>query len=209
MQIYLLELGTMTVTRLTNLRPAADQPRFSRDGNLVAFHGGASVYVIRPDGTGQTLVATGLDDFNAYFWPDFSANGQELVFDRNNEINAVRLDGSGTRMIVSNWTTTIKSPSVSPTGGELAYAVHCDTALSIWTTPFSVNTRPCQGRRLTPVGEPDSLRPAWGPGDAFAYERVNSATNVASIVLLPRTSGASPCVLVPDGADSRNPAWSP
>jgi WD40-like Beta Propeller Repeat/Pacifastin inhibitor (LCMII) len=209
LQIYLMDLATKNVTRLTNMFAGADQSRFSRDGQLLAFHSSASVYVIHPDGTGQTLVATGLDPFNGYFWPDFSANDQEVVFDRNNEIDAVRLDGSGLRMVVSNWTTTIRSPSVSPSGSELAYSVFCDTGLSIWTTPFSTNTTPCGGRRLTPVGEPDARRPAWGPGDVFAYERVNKATNVASIVLLARASGSLPCSLTPDGADSRNPAWSP
>jgi Tol biopolymer transport system component len=214
LQIYLMDLTTKAIVKLTNMPAGADQSRFSRDGHLVTFHSGASVYVIRPDGTGQVLVASGLDSFNAYFWPDFSADGQELVFDRNNEINATRLDGTGLRRVVNNWTTTIKSPRVSPGGAELAYSAYCGTGLSIsglsiWTTPFSTGTNPCEGRRLSPVDEPDSQRPAWGPNDVFAYERVNKATNVASIVLLARTPGSLPCTLTPNAADSRNPSWSP
>ncbi|HEY7375388.1 MAG TPA: hypothetical protein VIF57_24735, partial [Polyangia bacterium] len=120
-QIHLIDLTTSQVTQVTNVAADADQSSFSHDGTLIAFHSGASVWVIHPDGTGLTMVAAGLDDFNAYYWPDFSADDRELVFDRNNEVDAARLDGSATRMIVQNWTTTIKSPAVSPNGADVAY----------------------------------------------------------------------------------------
>jgi len=207
-QIHLLELATMQVTQLTNVADAADQSSFSRDGRRVAFHSGASVWLINTDGTGLKLVATGLDTFNAYFWPHFSADDSELVFDRNNEIDAARIDGSGMRQIVQNWTTTIKSPAVSPGGADVAYDVYCTGGPSIWTTPFSAKTNPCEGRRVTPVGEPDGHRPTWGPNNLIAYERVDRATNVGAIAVISRVSGSVPCLLTPDASDSRNPAWS-
>jgi Tol biopolymer transport system component len=212
-QIYLLDVASRQVTRVTQRAEGADQSRFSPDGQLITFHSGASVYVIRPGGTEETLVATGADSFNAYFWPAFSADGQQLVFDRNNEINAVRLDGSGLRKVVQNWTTTIKSPTVSPGGSEIAYHVYCDDGgASIWTTPFSTVTDPCGGRRLTPLGQPPSQRPAWGPDNWFAYERVDKASNVATIALISRTEGV-PRILTIEApgsvaVDSRNPSWS-
>ncbi len=122
-QIHLIDLMTSQVTQVIDVAAGADQSSFSHDGTLIAFHSGASVWVIHPDGTGLTMVATGPDDFNAYFWPDFSADDRELVFDRNNDVDAARLDGSATRMIVQNWTTTIKSPVVSPSGADVAYDV--------------------------------------------------------------------------------------
>ncbi|HET6281763.1 MAG TPA: hypothetical protein VFH73_12375 [Polyangia bacterium] len=211
LQIYLMDLASKTVTRLTNLPAGADQSSFSHDGKLVTFHSDASVFVIHPDGTGLTMVATGLGAFNAYFWPHFRLDDQGLVFDRNNEIDTVALDGTGLRMVVRNTTTTIKSPSVSPISGDVAYHALCSGsgALSIWTTPFSENTSVCEGRRLTPVDEPASQRVAWGPNDTFAYERVDTTTNVGSIALIARTPGSVPCVLTPDLADNRNPTWSP
>jgi hypothetical protein len=145
---------------------------------------------------------------DGYFWPAFSADGSELLFDRNNEINAVHLDGSGFRRIVQNWTTTIKSPAVSPNGVDVAYQVYCDTGPSIWTTPLSTTTNPCEGRRVTPVGDLDSLRPAWGPNNLIAYARVEKGTNVASIAVVSRAGGSVPCVLTADHADDRNPSWS-
>ncbi len=205
-QIYLLDLATMQVKQLTDEAEGADESSFSHDGSLIAFHSGASVWVVHPDGTGATLVATGLDTFNAYFWPHFSADDAELLFDRNNEIDAVHLDGSGFRQVVQNWTTSIKSPAVSPTGSDVAYTVWCD-ALSVWTSPSSTTTEPCKGRRVTPVGEPASQRPAWGPNNFIAYERVDAASNVGSIAVISRNPGSVPCLLTPDLADNRNPAW--
>ena len=207
-QIYLLDLSTKEVSQVTNLEKGADQSSFSHDGRLIAFHSGASVWVVHPDGTAPAMVATGLDSFNAYFWPHFSADDSELVFDRNNEIDAVHLDGAGLRQIVQNWTTTIKSPAVSPSGGDVAYAVWCDTQLSVWTTPFSTTTDPCKGRRVTPVGEPISQRPTWGPNNLIAYERVDPGTNLGSIAIISRSVGSVPCLLTDGLADDRNPAWS-
>lgn len=207
-QIHVMNLTTRLVTQVTRRPEGADQSSFSHDGAWITFHSGPSVYVIHPDGTAEKRIATGLDNFNAYSWPQFAVGDQELIFDRNNEIDAVRLDGSGFRRIVANWTTTIKSPTVSPTGVDIAYAVYCGTGLSIWTTPFSTTTNPCEGRRLTPVGEPPSQRPAWGPNNVIAYERVDRASNVASIALISRTAGSMSCILTADTADSRNPSWS-
>ena len=207
-QIYLLDLSTMQVTQLTSLAAGADESSFSHDGALVAFHSDASVWVVHADGTGATSVATGLDALNAYFWPHFSADDSELVFDRNNEIDAVHLDGSGLRQIVQNWTTTIKSPAVSPNGGDVAYTVQCDPQLSIWTTPFSTTTQPCQGRRVSPVGDVVSQRPTWGPNNFIAYERVDPGTNVGSIAVISRNSGSVPCSLTTNLSDNRNPAWT-
>jgi Tol biopolymer transport system component len=209
-QIYLLDLTTMQVSQVTNMTEDADESSFSPDGSLIAFHNAASVWVVHPDGTGATLVATGLDNYNAYFWPHFSANGSELAFDRNNEIDAIHLDGTGLRQIVQNWTTTEKSPAVSPNGADVAYVVNCqnDIQLSVWTTPFSTTTNPCAGRRVTPVGDPLSQRPTWGPNNLIAYERVDASTNTGSIAVISRNAGSLPCILTADLSDNRNPAWS-
>jgi Tol biopolymer transport system component len=208
MQIYLMDLASHAVTPVTDQLEGADQSSFSHDGTLITFHSGPSVYVVHPDGTGLKKVATGLDDFNAYFFPHFTLGDTGLVFDRNNEIDTVALDGAGMRMVIQNTTTTIKSPSVSPATGEIVYNAYC-SGTSIWTAPFSTKTNACEGTRLTPAGEPTSQRAAWGPGDVFAYERVDTTSNVGQIALISRTRGSLPCILAPGTADNRNPAWSP
>ena len=212
LQIYVMKLSDRSIEQVTHRPEGASQSAFSADGELIAFNSGASVYTVKPDGSDETLIASGLDSFNAYFSPRFLGE-DELVFDRRNEIKAVKLDGSAQRYIVDNWTTSIESPSVSPSGNEIAYATHCGVGtevqgFSIWTTPATTNTPPCGGRRLTPVGDRlDSNRPAWGPSNTIAYQRINSA-NVSGIALIGRAAGSVPCMLTSPDDDSRNPSWS-
>jgi Tol biopolymer transport system component len=210
-QIFTLDLAAGAIKQLTNQPEGADQPSFSHDGKLVAFHSGASVYIVGVDGAGATLIGTGLDSFNAYMWPHFSRDDAELVFDRNNEINAINVQSHAFRRIVQNTTTIEKSPAVSPDGVDVAYQVFCDSGgPSIWTTPFSTLTDACKGRRVTPPGDTnDSQRPAWGTNGVLAYERIDKATNLGAIAIISRAAGSQPCVLTPAGSDNRNPAWSP
>jgi hypothetical protein len=77
----------------------------------------------------------------------------------------------------------------------------------VWTTPFSVETPSCDGRRVTPPSEPDAERPTWGPINRIAYERIDRQTNIATIAVVSRQAGSVPCDLTPSLADNRNPSW--
>jgi Tol biopolymer transport system component len=207
-QIHLLDLATKNVTQLTHHAGDAFEPSFSHDGTLIAFRSGTSVYTIHVDGTNEQFVTdSGEGEFNAYFTPRFSANDSELVFDRNNEIDAIHLNGTGLRYIVNNWTTSIKSPSVSPSGTSVAYEVWC-SGIGIWATPFETATNPCQGRQITPTDVFESRGPAWGPNDLIAYERVGSG-NVAQIALISTAPNSKPCLASSGPYDHRNPSWAP
>jgi Tol biopolymer transport system component len=207
-QIHLLDVATKTVTQLTHHMGDSFEPSFSHDGTLVAFRSGSSLYTIHVDGTNEHFVIdSGLEAFNAYFTPQFSADDTELVFDRNNEIDAVHLDGTGLRYIVNNWTSVIKSPSVSPSGAAVAYEVQC-SSFEIWATPSETGTNPCQGRQITPTDAFESRGPAWGPSDFIAYERVGSG-NVAKIALISTAPNSKPCLASSGPYDHRNPAWAP
>lgn len=212
-QIFLMDVKSRVSVRLTNSPEGADESSISRDGQWVAFHSGASVYIIKTDGTGQRLVGTGTSSgINAYHWPAFSLDGSELVFDRNNEIDALHLDGTGFRYVVSNTTGYIQSPAVSPDGAEVAYQGGCWSdggVLSIWTTPFATTTQLCMGRRVTPLDDHAAKNPAWATGAVIAYERVDRITNAATIAIISRALGSSPCILTSAANDSRNPTWSP
>jgi Tol biopolymer transport system component len=209
-QIFVMDVDSRGVVKLTSRPEGADQSSFSRDGQWVAFHSGASVYIINVDGTGERLVATGLNDFNAYQWPAFSADGTQLMFDRNNEIDVTLLDGTGFRYVVHNSTTYIKSPALSPSGVVVAYSVGvCDKVPSIWTSPFTATTGPCQGRRVSPSDGRNAERPTWGSDAWLAYHRVDPKTNLATIAIVGRAGYSVPCILTSGSDDSRNPSWSP
>lgn len=207
LQIYLLELATGDVTQVTHHQGGADQSSFSHDGKLLAFHSGPSAFIIGIDGDDERLIASGPDSLNSYQHPQFTPDDARLVVDRNNEIDVFTLDGNEQRMIVQNWTTTIKAPSLSPSGLDVVYQVRCDTRTSLWTSPYSLNTNPCEGVRVTPPNELSSEHPSWGPGNQIVYARVDESTNTGRIALILRERGATPCTVTAPGADDRNPVW--
>lgn len=212
LQIHAMDLMSGAVTQLTSLPAGADQPSWSTDDAQIVFHSGPSVYVMAADGTGVRVVATGLDDFNAYKYPSLSLDGTEVVFDRNNEINAHMMTGSGQRYIVQNWTTTEETPSVSPDGVNVAYAVYCSTVEQIVVVPFAGPAPgPCVGVIATPVSAGSARRPAWGTTTVLAFERSASSPYGAfpANISISTSPGSDPCDVVGPPGDNRNPSWAP
>lgn len=209
LQIYLLDLANGDVTQVTHREGGADQSSFSHDGKLLAFHSGPSVFTIGIDGVDERLVASGPDSFNGYQHPQFTPDDTRLVVDRNNEIDVITLGSGEQRMIVQNWTTTIRAPWLSPSGRDVVYQVNCDfeQQASLWTSPYSVNTNPCEGVRITPLSAFDNQHPSWGPSDRIVYSRVDVTNQTGQIVIIPRARGATPCAVTVLGSDDRNPAW--
>ncbi|HMI86449.1 MAG TPA: hypothetical protein VK550_20290 [Polyangiaceae bacterium] len=205
-QIFIMDLATRTSVQVTHRLEGADEPSFSRDGQWVAFHSGPSVYIIMTDGTGERLVAAGLDDANANRSPVFSADGSELVFN-GHVTNAVKLDGTGIRS-----TGTGATPAISPSGVDIASSIGCDALGPFWTaaismSPFATTTDQCRGRRITPVDDFMSVHPTWGTSIVLAYHRFDRATNRAVIAMISAVD-SQPCILTSGPEDSRNPSWS-
>ncbi len=209
-QIFLLDIATKAVTQLTHRAGGASQPSFSPDGQLVAFHSGASLFMIGSDGTGEREMVTGSNEGSTYSWPQFSADGNELIYDRYNEILAVTLDGRDLRTIIQNWTTAIQTPAVSRNGAEIAYQVMCESArYSVWTAPIAQLNEPCSGgRRVTPISDRAARQPTWGPSQLIAYESLDAAGNASRIAVISREKGKVHCSVTEDGWDDRNPSWS-
>jgi Tol biopolymer transport system component len=208
-QIFLLDVATGDVAQLTHHEGGAAQASISPDGQQVAFHSGFSVFVIGIDGSDEREVDKGQDTSTAYSWPQFSADGGTLIFDRLNQITALALDGSRRLDIVQNWTTTIQAPAVSPTGTEIAYQVACDgPMLSVWTSPTGRENQPCRdGRRVTPLSDREASQPTWGPSSLLAFESKNSAGTSARIAVISREPGVVSCMATDGGWDDRNPSW--
>src|SRR5207249_1418061 len=83
------------------------------DGKRIAFHGGTDVWIIGADGTGESRVIAGINQFNMYSHPTFTTAGMSLLVDRGNQIEEVGLDGSNPRYVFHNTTTTVEHPSLS------------------------------------------------------------------------------------------------
>ena len=212
MQIHVMDLVTKQVTQLTFLTRGADQPSWHPSDDRIVFHSGPSIYMAAVAGGPPSLIATGLDDFNAYEYPSLSHNGAEVLFSRKNEIDARALAGGAQRYVVQNWTTTEETPALSPDGGLVAYAVGCDGLEVIAVTPFSSHAPdPCATQRVTPPSAGSARRPAWASSNALAFERsASSGGSLSSTVISATTApGAVPFDIVGPPGDHRAPSWAP
>jgi Tol biopolymer transport system component len=187
---------------------AADQANWSADGKILVFHSGSAIFSIDADGQNEREIARGLDNFNAYKYPSLSPDAQFVVFDRNNEINVTRIDGSGQRYVVQNWTTTEETPSVSPDGYNVAYAVLCSSKEQIGIVPFAgIANDPCKVTFATDGSSGRARRPAWGPDGIIAYERGDADSGVR--IAITTGPGSTPCDVTAGPGQQLNPTWAP
>ena len=133
--IYLLEVSTSTVTRLTDVRSTSNttqnrSPVFSPDGSKIAFesfrNSNYDIYIMDHDGSNEQQLTTHSASDQT---PAFSPDGQSIVFasarDLNFEIYTVRIDGSGLTRI----TTTPDfeaNPSFNWDGTRIIYEAWID-----------------------------------------------------------------------------------
>lgn len=212
MQIYAMDLAKGGVTQLTSLDAGADQPSWSGDDSRIVFHSGPSVYVMAADGSHSEVLATGLDDFNAYKYPSFSLNDKEVIFGRNNEIDARNLNTGVQRYVVPNWTTTEETPALSPDGTLMAFAVGCGSMEVISVAPFSGHSGdPCTAQRMTPPSAGSTRRPSWATNNMMAFERsaTSSSSLTTAVISVSEAPGSSPRDIVGPPGDNRNPNWAP
>jgi Tol biopolymer transport system component len=205
-QIFVMDLPRGTPQAITSLAEGASQPTWSPDSKQIAFHSGTGVWLVGADGQGLHMLAAGDDnDLNSYQHPVFVPGGQELIFDRGNEIDRFNLATGQKMYVINNWTTTIEHPSISPDGHSIAYDVWCDMpGTSIWLAPIASDTNPCEGgSRVTDASESPARFPAFSPDGFIAFE--HGAGNAHIAVVRP---GGAP-VDVTRGDDDRNPSWSP
>ena len=156
---------------------------WSRNGRWIAFSVGptfagaraaADIWRIRPDGGGAvnlTSNATGNDA-----WPDFSADGERIVFrsgrDGNHEIYWMRSDGSGQRRLTED-PATDTMPAFAPDGRQVAFSSNRDGNFEIYTLEIDAEGNPGKLTRVT--REPGlDMHPRYSPDGAwlvFASER--------------------------------------
>jgi hemolysin type calcium-binding protein/WD40 repeat protein len=113
--LYVLELASSRVTRLTNTPTAEYEPDWSPSGDRILFSGEQggqwSLFTIRPDRTGRTQITEG-DAFDPVWSPD----GTLIAFVRGAQIWVARNDGGDAHQLTNEvgWTGSPAWQPLSP-----------------------------------------------------------------------------------------------
>jgi Tol biopolymer transport system component len=203
--LYVKDMATGAVTRLTNDAAEENAPEWSPDGTRVAYHKatnalgtGSDLFVINADGTGETRLTFNFNSFE----PTWSPDGLELAYqDRSDgdwEIMVRRISDGVTRQLTNN-----TSQDIEPTwhGTTIAF-VRTTTVSSSLLTMSSVD-----GGGVAVRGA-DVRSPAFAPDGTrltFVRPQAGSVWNVEILTLA--TSGL--LVVESDGARNATPTFSP
>jgi Tol biopolymer transport system component len=204
--VWVMDLPSRTLHRLTT-HPAADfSPTWSSDGGRIAFRsdrrGNDEVFVMNADGTGQRdLTRNPASDYS----PAWSPDGRTIAFatDREdptgNDVWLMDAVGGSPHPLVEQ-TGIDEYPTWSPDGSQVAFACTLGAILASQVGDFEVCVVNADGtglRRIT--DDPGISHPAgWTPDGAFIVFMSNRDQNPGDV---------TPCgdiyVIRPDGTGLR------
>ena len=159
--VYMMDLRSRQITRLTNDPGIDTSPSFSPDGSQIVFtsdrSGSARLYVMRADGSGQRPISRGGGLYTA---PSWSPTGNLIAFTKQGggrfSTGVMNADGSGERILSSSYFE--EGPNWAPNGRYVMFARQTpggDTRL--WTVDLS-------GRVVSQAGyNGRGTDPAWSP----------------------------------------------
>lgn len=165
--IFSMDLGTRTLTRLTHTAGIDAAASFSPDGSRIVFEskrsGTQQLYVMNADGSDPRRISTGKGRFATPVW---SPRGDLIAFTRilggQFHIGTMRPDGTEARILDSAYHA--EGPTWSPNGRVLAYFKQNsarDRRVGYSPGLWQVNIIGGAPRRI--ATETDASDPAWSP----------------------------------------------
>jgi len=205
-EIYIVGLDGQDVRRITDNRSFNLFPRWSPNGNLLAytsFKTGVPVLYLRnlQDSSERALVKFGNSKSPGSFTPGGDALYASVSVGGNSEIYRVRLDGSNAEKVVAGYGIQV-SPSVSPDGRRLAFVSNKSGSPQVYVRNLAGGA----DQRVSHVGG-YSTSPSWSPaGDRIAFTS-QAGGNFSIYVVKP--DGSDQQLLASGDGDFTDPSFSP
>ena len=185
-------------TGLRRLVASGCCPDWSPGGRRIAFAQGsetdpARIYVIRPDGTGRTLVASSRDECESFSMPTWSSDGERLAFGIGSASDCDGVTPSlgiiiGYRgrvvRIARDALVVASDPDWSPDGRRIAYADYVTRYRMITVLELRTGKRTKLHRGWHPRWSPDGRKILFSAGGTGIYTMRPDGSHVTR--LLPR-----------------------
>lgn len=172
--VWVLDLGRQTSSRLT-FNPARDvRPRWTRDGLRVVFSSGrdgsgANLFWKSADGTGVAERLTmNPNTQHPHFW---SLDGMTLVFEEQRpetvqDLYVLSMEGERSSRPLIQTEFTEDRPSLSPNGRWMAYRSNESGRFEIYVRPF-----PKVEEGKWKISTDGGISPVWGPNGRELFYR--------------------------------------
>ncbi|BCM94248.1 protein TolB [Abditibacteriota bacterium] len=206
-EIYSIKSDGTGLTRLTNNSVEDNSPSFSPDGQYIAWSQAtgstsSAVFTAKSDGSdAQKLSATG--EFART--PSFDPQGRVVLSSKNVAVSGskaryqiVRLnrDGSG-RTQLSNTTSNLYSPTVSPDGNTLLYVDDASSDFQLYTSPVASFVP--QLLSFSNAGDSD---PSWTPDGRILFSSLRDGN---AEIYVAKLDGSAPTRLTSNPTTDRLP----
>ncbi len=206
-EIYVVGLDGQDPRRVTDNRSFNLFPRWSPDGNALAytsFRTGVPVIYLRnlQDGTERAMVKFGNSKSPGCFSPGGESLYVSVSVEGNSDIYRVRLNNSAVEKVVEGWGIEV-SPSLSPDGKKIAFVSNRSGSPQVYVRDLAASSGE---HRISHAGG-YSTSPSWSPtGERIAF--TSQGGGKFSIYAV-NPDGSNQQLLVSGDGDCTDPSYSP